>query len=379
MENKVIIVGAGIIGNFLAYELSKNGIECLVIEKKSKFGKEACTSLVSKRIFDFAPKKFIINKIDGARIFFHDKQLEVIANEKAYVIDRKALEEFYAKNAELACYKMNEKFKDFYYCMDGINAITERKRYFTNLLVGCDGAASIISRKIGNKWNFITGIQTRAKIKRDKDFVEIYFGEFSKDFFAWVVPENDEIARIGLASSSNVYDYFKKFLKFLDVKEGKVDVGLIPISLPKKTCSKNLIIVGDAASQVKASTGGGIITGMHCAKHAINAIKNALKEKDFSEEFFVNEYETKWKSELMWNFKTCYFIRKTLENFSDKDYQRLYEFLSKKEIMNKVRVGADMDFYSNFVFSLFSTELLIFILKQLMHNPKIIKNISILI
>jgi flavin-dependent dehydrogenase len=378
LEDKPIIIGAGIIGNFLACELTKIKVPCVVIERKKEFGKEACTSLVSKRIFDFIPKKFVLNQINGARIFFYDKKIEVVASEKGYVIDRKGVEEFYFKKAKNANYKMNEKFIDFFKLNKRIRVKTDKNEYLTSLLIGCDGALSIISRKIGNKLKFVTGVQTKAKIKRDREFVEIHFGKFSKDFFSWVVPENDETARIGVASSENAYLYFKKFLKFLKVKEKKVSSGLIPISLPKKTCDENLIIIGDAASQVKAITGGGIITGLICARHASKAIKKAIELNNFSNEFFENEYERKWKKELMRNLKVCYFLRSVLMDFSKEDYLSLYEFLSKKEVMERIRKFADMDFYSNFLSALFSIDLISFGIKQFLRNPKIIKNLQIL-
>ena len=378
MEDRPIIVGAGIIGNFLAYELTKIKVPCVVIEKKKEFGKEACTSLVSRRIFDFIPKRFVLNQIKGARIFFYDKKIEVVASERGYVIDRKGVEEFYFRNAKIANYRMNEKFNDFLRLDDKIKVKTDRSEYFTNLLIGCDGALSSISRKIGNKWSFITGIQTKARIKRDKEFVEIYFGNFSKDFFSWIVPENDEIARIGIASSTNSYSYFKKFLRFLKVKEKKVSAGLIPISLPEKTCDDNLILIGDAASQVKATTGGGIITGLMCAKHAISAIKKAIELNNFSNEFFKNEYEKNWKNELMGNFKICYFLRSVLKDFSRKDYLSLYEFIRKNNMMERIRKFADMDFYSEFLLGLFSIDFISFGIKQFLRNPKIIKNLQIL-
>ena len=64
----------------------------------------------------------------------------------------------------------------------------------------------------------------------------------------------------------------------------------------QKTFFPRTLLVGDAASQVKPWSGGGVIYGFTCAGIAADVIKKAIEENNFSEEF-LEEYEIRWKRE----------------------------------------------------------------------------------
>jgi len=60
------------------------------------------------------------------------------------------------------------------------------------------------------------------------------------------------------------------------------------------------LLVGDAASQVKPFSGGGIVYGLIGSEYAYKACKKALEEKRYDYEFLKQEYDKKWKSKLVW-------------------------------------------------------------------------------
>ncbi|MCL5111564.1 MAG: lycopene cyclase family protein [Candidatus Marsarchaeota archaeon] len=53
--------------------------------------------------------------------------------------------------------------------------------------------------------------------------------------------------------------------------------SIIPLQARKATVKGNVLLVGDAAGQVKATTGGGLVFGALCAKTAAEAIVNHLR------------------------------------------------------------------------------------------------------
>ena len=61
--------------------------------------------------------------------------------------------------------------------------------------------------------------------------------------------------------------------------------GLIPVYNPRQKAQKeNILLIGDAAAQVKATTGGGIIQGLTAAECAANSIsENISYEKAWRE------------------------------------------------------------------------------------------------
>jgi flavin-dependent dehydrogenase len=52
--------------------------------------------------------------------------------------------------------------------------------------------------------------------------------------------------------------------------EWKPSYSAIPLRPLRKTCGERILVVGDAAGQVKPTSGGGIYYGMLCADIAAN-------------------------------------------------------------------------------------------------------------
>ena len=120
----------------------------------------------------------------------------------------------------------------------------------------------------------------------------------------WVgyrVPENEEVARVGLMSDLNPFPYLKSFLRrFENARIGEKTADLIRIGLIKKSVSTGVLLVGDAACQVKPFSAGGLVYGQIGASYAGRACIKALEANDFSEEFLLKNYDEEWKKELAW-------------------------------------------------------------------------------
>ena len=115
-------------------------------------------------------------------------------------------------------------------------------------------------------------------------------------------------------------------------RKGKKDIlcwesGLIPLYNPKKIIQKdNVYLIGDAATQVKATTGGGIIPSLKAAQTLCDCIVNS---KNYNKEF-----KKQSGRELSLHLR----IRNILNKFSDKDYDSLLNLMSQekeKKILKK--------------------------------------------
>ena len=192
-------------------------------------------------------------------------------------------------------------------------------------------------------------MQARVRIKTDKNIFEAHPGSIAPEFFAWLVPENSSIARVGLATKKNVNFHFKKFLKLKNIKEKNIvehQAGIIPRYNPKlkiKNKENNIFLVGDSATQVKATTGGGLIPALSSSEILADSI---TKNKSYEKEF---------KKRINKNLFVALKLRGILNEFTDKDYNYLPNLFKNKKIKNIIE-KYDREFPSEFIAKLLMAE-----------------------
>ena len=167
--------------------------------------------------------------------------------------------------------------------------------------------------------NLLVGLQTTIKFDYIPDRVELWLGQ-SPDFFAWVVPENDQWARIGIAAKNNVNKYFRKFVKNRigkSVKQKNKISGLMRFGVMKKSVSDRVILVGDAACQVKPFSGGGLVYGLIGSKIAADTCIKAIENNKYDHSFLKENYNDIWKKKLFWPIVKGLLLNKISNNISE--------------------------------------------------------------
>ncbi|MBQ2352771.1 MAG: NAD(P)/FAD-dependent oxidoreductase, partial [Methanobrevibacter sp.] len=145
----VLIVGAGPVGSTIAYQLGKNGLDVVIVEKKKQIGYPLqCAGILSKHIFSFndLPDEIILNKVKGAFLHTQNHILNVEKeSEVAYVIVRIAYDEFLLNRAvENGSKIINQKAIDFD-VENGIVYLSDNKKIQAKIIIGCDGYNSVLS------------------------------------------------------------------------------------------------------------------------------------------------------------------------------------------------------------------------------------------
>jgi len=319
----VVIVGAGPSGCVTGEIVAKNGYNVLILEEHPEIGRPVqCTGLVSQRIGKI-PKEIIVNKIKKARFYSKNEYFEIKSKKPVYLIDREKYDRYLAKRAERAGakFKLSTRFLDF---KDKKVKIT-KGIYQTNILIGADGPNSTVAKVSGLKLpnNLLKAVQVNAKSNFDSNTVELWFGSgVAPSLFAWVVPEDEEIAKIGLMAFENPNHYLEKFLKrrtsnakILNRTGDIIRYGLIKISV-----TNNVLLVGDAACQVKPFSAGGLVYGKIGAEFAGKACTKALESNDFSEKFLFENYEKEWKKKLATSIKKGLIIKNIFSRIQDKSF-----------------------------------------------------------
>lgn len=344
------VIGAGPVGSYAAYLLARKK-DVHVFEEHNSIGLPVqCTGLTTRALGSVIKirKSFLVNEISGVRVFSPNGNfINVKLKNKNFVIDRMKFDRHVAEMAEDRGVKfhLNHKFTGFNKTSKGLKLkFKGKKDLIVEKLIGADGPMSAVAKSadIFNKRKFIIGLQARVSSNFDKDLINFYL---DKKGFGWIVPESEKVARVGIVSYDNPNLYFKDFLKRVNKhKVREYSSGTIPIYNPGVISQKgDVYLVGDAATQIKATTFGGLVPGLICAEELSKAI---LKNKS---------YPRLWKKRVGKDLWLSLFLRKKLDGFSNKKYNELIA-LFKKEHLKKIIESNDRDFPSKFLFKLLVRE-----------------------
>jgi geranylgeranyl reductase family protein len=341
----ISIIGGGPAGCYTAFLLAKQGKEACIVEEHSSIGSPVqCTGIVTSSINNIIrlKKDFTLNKINSARIVSGKKSAEFRLKKPNIILDREKFDRHLAEKAEDAgaTIYLGEKFIK----NKGENVITSKRTIKSDAIIGADGPLSSVAKanSMMQKRKCWQGIQARVKLKNE-NIVEFYP---STGTFAWVVPEDNKTARIGLLAEKKANSTFKNFLKKIAGKSKIIGYqgGLVPKYDPKQATQKGRVyLVGDAAGQVKATTGGGIIQGLTAAEALAHSI---ISNKD---------YEKQWKKMLGKDLWMHLKMRNIMDRFSEKDWQRLIMMCGKKKAKSVIE-GHDRDYPSRFILKLLISE-----------------------
>lgn len=338
------IIGAGPVGSYTARLLAEQGKDVQVFEEHKELGRPVqCTGIVTKSFEEIIKlrKEFVVNRLKKVRICAPNGE-EACLKTDDVVINRTEFDRYLARTAEergakiflnsrIEAIKATGKIKKIMICKKTEENKTKKNVVRSRAVIGADGPNSLVSKFLGNKKpGFWTGIQATVKTQTDKNTYSVYFGDKIPGFFGWVVPENEETARIGIATTTEPRAAFDKFIKKAcngeKYKISEMQGGLIPKYNPNITLEKNnVFVVGDAAAQVKATTGGGLVPGLKAAECLSKSIITGKK------------YErTLWGVNAQ--LRGSLLIRKALDCFKEEDYNKLIQFIKSKpieDILNK--------------------------------------------
>ena len=215
------------------------------------------------------------------------------------------------------------------------------------LACGLDG----LSQRLGLGQIADLALGAQAEVKTHKiDEVEVYMDqEIAPGFFAWLVPTSDTSGLVGLLSCYEPASYLRRLLLRLH-HQGKIALDevdirqkAIPITTLPRTYAERIIALGDAAGQVKPTTGGGIYFGLLCADIAAANLKGALAADDLSAHR-LSQYEREWKDEIGQEIATGYQLRKLYYRMSQQQIEQIFDIIRSNGIRELLFNSGDFSF-----------------------------------
>ncbi|EEB73507.1 NAD(P)/FAD-dependent oxidoreductase [Thermococcus sp. AM4] len=339
MRYDVLIIGGGPVGNYLA-KLLAGKLNVAVVERKRSFGGKACTGIIGRESFERLgfPEKAIVNSLRGATFRSRIRDFEISRKDaQAYVVDRKTLERKLAEDAVKrgADYFVGTTFVGFRGGRARLQHLKETFEVSADVYVGADGVASTVAREIGAKSSaeFLKGFEVEVLGEFRRDFVEVWVDkELNPEFFYWVAPLSDDVARVGTFGSLEALNRFLRVrgLKPTAILEFKA--GTVGLGWRRPWIRGNVALVGDAALQIKPTTAGGIVFGAICAHHLARAILTGD----------LSTYEascSQIKRQISFGLK----VRKAFKGLNQEGIERIFEVLSSREAIEVIEEQADFD------------------------------------
>lgn len=353
----IAIIGAGPIGCYAGYLLAKEGHHVTIYENHQQIGSPIqCTGILTTDFdqFGFPLDSFLVNTIDAIEVFSPSKQ-KITIKQKNYIVCRFKFDNFFADKARNAGAKIlvnhsfirraaksekseekREKYKEEGTENGTVDEIVIKDtknnkeiRLSPDVVIAADGPSSPTAKAYNfyhpSRENYY-GIQAIVEGKFEKNIVKTYFGkDICPGLFAWVVPESETSARVGIAAEKDSRKYFDKFLKEHNFTAKEIQAGLIPIYHPKqKLQQNNCYLVGDAAGCVKATTLGGLIPGLQQAE----ILARCLLQQGKNEPQNYHNDASSLRRKLWLHLKMHHLFNK----FSDKDWDNLISYVGQPKI-----------------------------------------------
>lgn len=259
------------------------GARVLLVEQRPSIGRPtACTGLVSPRTLDalgVSPAS-VLRQIRSVEGFAPGGQHIVLASEqgKALVLDRARLEKELIDRAREAGADVRYGVKAIGHDPSGIlvsrgdgpEAITAR---VTVVATGVDEAFSGAANLPLPPRVCVAAQAVLAHAAEHADRVSVFLGsKVAPGFFGWAVPAGEGELRVGLAVSpgDDPSRRLRRLLaeRFPNAPVRSLHAGRIPITPVEHPVADGMLLVGDAAGQVKPLSGGGLYTGAICARVA---------------------------------------------------------------------------------------------------------------
>jgi digeranylgeranylglycerophospholipid reductase len=362
----VAVIGAGPAGSTAAQAIAASGMEVLLVDKKSEIGSPVQCGGFLPEAFELEklmpranlpealreiPERYILHRTQLQRIYSPSgdhKQFAVAGR----VLDRRAYDRYLAARAASAGARVlpatRARLEEGMVQLSGhFNG-----KIRPQIVIGADGPHSIVSRAMGNPIQE-TGIcleYEMADVNIDANAAEMYFSaHYAPGGYAWIIPLGQDMANVGVGVRAS-YMAGQKLPVILDrfIREHPIAAeklaggevlavmrGLVPSGGTSGVIQKgNVLLAGDAAGHVMATSGGGIPLAVVAGRIAGEAAIAQLRG-----EMALTNYASRIREEFGIQLSRSVKIRKMVDLAmkSDRFMNALFAALSPAQMKSVMR------------------------------------------
>jgi geranylgeranyl reductase family protein len=368
----VVIVGGGPAGLYAALGLARSGYQVEVVEEHASIGDPVhCTGVLARdafRTFDVSSRS-VLNDLNTVR--FHAPSGDCVeystTTVEAVVIDRRQFDCELAQRAARAGVRFTQaRVTDVAIQPDGVAVSAGGATIRGRACALACGASYALQRRLGLGMPrvLLQSAQAELPAGRPGD-VEVHFGaDVAPGGFAWAVPVHRgdrSCVRIGVMCDSDAARRFWLMVETLRTRWGlQVPDScvprqkVLPLAPLERTYGDRLLVLGDAAGLVKATTGGGIYYSLLSGQLAADVLGRALADgtSEALEASRLAEYQKAWRRRLGAELRWQLILRRIAQRLSDHDIDGLFELAHTDGLMPLVRRTASFNHHGDFIVAL---------------------------
>ena len=326
-----LVVGMGPAGATAAYQLSRGGLSVLGLDKVTHPRYKVCGGGLSARIdriLEDDYKSVVEHTVYGIQFSYRGADPILIDSSCpiAYMVMRDRFDHFLVEKARRVGTEVHESEPAISYLQlpDGIEVTTDRGRYLAKVLIGADGANSLVAQQLfpGRRSRRMATLESEVPIGPAPHYpgtgrALIDIGATPAGY-AWIFPKQERLSigvgdlRGGLASPKKVFDRFVRDEKGLapwkvpqpighplplfrddsEARDNRELVGLV---------SGRALLVGDAGHLVDPLFGEGIYYAVRSGQLAAESILGQVHDPRRS----LVDYEEAVRREIYEEFRVA--------------------------------------------------------------------------
>jgi len=372
----VVVVGGGPVGAYAALHLAKKGLAVRVFEEHPQIGLPAhCAGHISIRSLKHMglyhlPSGIIENEFSAANFYSPQgtKFTLKLSCPVTTALNRARFDQFLAEQAKAAGaeFALDSRVESLLIqkgAVQGVHLKTGENlpiQVRSKIVVDAEGVSSRLLRQTRlptlNPTGLVYAVEAEMEDVQDVDLnaVEVYFGKgYAPGFYAWVIPRPDGSAKVGLATNhGDPREHLKRLMTKHPVASkqlGKAkitSVGYHAITLAgpiPQAYTDGFLAVGDCASQVKPTTGGGVIFGLTAAKEAAEVASQAIAQGDVSANV-LQVYQKRCDELFNFDIRVMLRLRRFLDSLSDERLDEMLRVCRKLGVDGALSDVTEIDF-----------------------------------